>query len=140
MDLGNPVETIVHYLSIGGMTCLNHRNGFPMTSILVFVMHIGWDLWWIWLKVISCHDSPNCYTIWTLNFERILSLCQNQQETLTYEWDLEVIIYPYGLGHCWWRLVATGILNRDTMISHEIEIVCPIKWWKDMWSWNMWLE
>ena len=31
--------------------------------------------------------------------ERILSLCQNQQEALTYGWDVKVVVYPYGLGH-----------------------------------------
>ena len=35
MDLGNLVEIVVHYLLIGGMTCLDHRDGFPMVSALV---------------------------------------------------------------------------------------------------------
>ena len=39
MDLGNPIEVVVHHLLIGGMTCLNHRDGFPMVSALVYVMH-----------------------------------------------------------------------------------------------------
>ena len=45
-------------------------------------------------------------------------------------WDPKMVIYPYGLGHRWWKLVAMGILNRGTMISHGIEIVCPLKWSK----------
>ena len=49
---------------------------------------------------------------------------------MTYGWNLKVIIYPYGLGHYWWRLVAIGILNKDMMISHEIETVCPFGWSK----------
>ena len=44
MDLGNPFETIVHYLLIGGMTCLGHRDGFSIVSALVFVMHIEHNL------------------------------------------------------------------------------------------------
>ena len=36
MDLGSQVETIVHHLLIGGMTCLGHRDGFPMVSALVY--------------------------------------------------------------------------------------------------------
>ena len=44
MDLGNLVENIVHYLLIEGMACLCHQDGFPMVSILVYVMHIGQDL------------------------------------------------------------------------------------------------
>ena len=35
MDLGNPVETIVHYLLIGGMACLGYRHRFHMMSALL---------------------------------------------------------------------------------------------------------
>ena len=41
MDLGNLVETVVHHLLIGGMTCFGRRDGFSMVSALVYVMHIG---------------------------------------------------------------------------------------------------
>ena len=41
----------------------------------------------LWCNDINYHYSASYYTIWTLNFERILSLCQNQQEDLTYDWD-----------------------------------------------------
>ena len=41
MDLGNLVETTMHYLLIGGMACLGRLDGFPMVSALVYVMHIG---------------------------------------------------------------------------------------------------
>ena len=44
MDLGNLVETVVHHLLIGGMAYLGYRDGFPMVSALVYVMHIGQDL------------------------------------------------------------------------------------------------
>ena len=44
MDLDNSVETIVHYLLIEGMTCLGRQYGFPMVSVLMYVMHIGQDL------------------------------------------------------------------------------------------------
>ena len=83
-----------------------------------------------WHKTITCYDSLSYYIAWTLNLERILSLCQNQQEALTYGWDLKVVIYPYELGCCWWRLLATCILDRGTMISHGIETVCPLRWSK----------
>ena len=84
-----------------------------------------------WHKVINCHDSPNYYyTTWILNLKRILSLCQSQQKTLTYGWDPKVVIYVYGLGYCWWRLVATCILNKGTMISCGIKIVCSLVWSK----------
>ena len=41
MDLGNPVENVVHCLLIGGMTSLGGWDGFSMVSALVYVMHIG---------------------------------------------------------------------------------------------------
>ena len=50
MDLGNFVETVVHYLLIGGMTCLGHWDGFPMVSTLVYVMHTKQDLLWIMMQ------------------------------------------------------------------------------------------
>ena len=45
--LGNPFETIVYYLLIGGMACLGRRDGFPMVSALVHVMHTRHNIWWI---------------------------------------------------------------------------------------------
>ena len=33
---------------------------------------------------------------------------------------LEWSYIPYRLGHYWWKSVATSILNRGIMISHEI--------------------
>ena len=44
MDLGSPVETVVHHLLIRGMTCLGRWDGFSMVSVLVYVMHIAQDL------------------------------------------------------------------------------------------------
>ena len=45
MNLGNLVDTVVHYLLIEGMTYLGHQDGFPMVGVLVYVMHTGHDLW-----------------------------------------------------------------------------------------------
>ena len=39
MDLGYLVETLVHHLLIEGMACLGYQDGFPMVSVLVYVMH-----------------------------------------------------------------------------------------------------
>ena len=47
MDMGNPIEIIVHQLLIGGMNYLGHWDGFSMVSALMYVMQIGQDLWWI---------------------------------------------------------------------------------------------
>ena len=60
----------------------------------------------------------------------ILSLWWSQQEALTYGWDPNIVIYPHRLGHYWWRLVVTCILDRHTMISHRIETICLIGWSK----------
>ena len=101
-----------------------------MVSALVYVMHIGYDLWWIMTQGYQLPWFTKLLYCWTLNLERILSLCQNQQKVLTYVWNLKVVIYPYGLGHCWWKLVATCILNRCIKISNGIETVCPLRWSK----------
>ena len=45
MDLSNLIETVVHHLLIGGMTCLACQDEFFMVSALVYVMRIGQDLW-----------------------------------------------------------------------------------------------
>ena len=45
MDFGNLVETLVHHLLIEEMACIGHWDGFPIVSALVYVMHIGHDLW-----------------------------------------------------------------------------------------------
>ena len=50
MDLGNLVKSILHYLLIGGMTCLDRRDGFPMVSALVYVMYK-------WTKPMLNHDA-----------------------------------------------------------------------------------
>ena len=39
MDLGNLIETVVHYFLIGEMVCLDCRGEFPMVSALVYVMY-----------------------------------------------------------------------------------------------------
>ena len=44
MDLGNPVEIVVHYLLIRGMPCLGRQDEFSIVSTLFYVMHIRHDL------------------------------------------------------------------------------------------------
>ena len=43
MDLGNPVDIVVYYLLIEGMTYLGYPNGFLMVHVLVYVMH-NWNI------------------------------------------------------------------------------------------------
>ena len=45
MGFGNLLETIVHHLLIGGMTCFSRQNGFPMMGALVYMTHTAQDLW-----------------------------------------------------------------------------------------------
>ena len=45
MDFGYSLETIMHHLLIRDMTCLGYRDEFPMVSVLIHVMHTGYDLW-----------------------------------------------------------------------------------------------
>ena len=75
MDLGNPIEVVVHYLLIEGMTCLGRWDEFPMASALVCMLTqwtepiVNHDL-----RLLACHDSLNYYVAWNLNLKRILSL------------------------------------------------------------------
>ena len=59
-----------------------------------------------------------------------IKLVLKSKEDLDHGWDPKVVIYPYGLGHYWWRLVATSIFDKGTMISHGIEIIYPLEWSK----------
>ena len=38
MDLGNLVETVVHYLLVSGMTYFGHPDEFTMLSVLVCIV------------------------------------------------------------------------------------------------------
>ena len=113
------------------MICLGCWDEFLIVSSTVcMVTH------WIGLtinhdiRLLDCHDSPSYYIACTLNLERISNLYWNQLKALTYKWDLNVVIYIYRLGHCWWKLMTIGIFNRNTMISHGIETTCLFRWSK----------
>ena len=112
------------------MTCLGCQNEFPMISALVYVMHTRQDLRWI--------ITQDYQLLW---FTKLVYYMDSQpwqdiksMPKLTGGFDLwvdpKLVIYPYGLGYCWGRLVATGILTRGTMISHGIETLCLIGWSK----------
>ena len=50
MDLGNPLETVMHYLLIRRITSLSHQDGFPLVSALVcMVTH--------WIRPTVNHDE-----------------------------------------------------------------------------------
>ena len=47
MDLGNPIDIVVHHFLIEGIACLGRWDEFLVVSVLVYVMHTGHDLQWI---------------------------------------------------------------------------------------------
>ena len=101
------------------MIYLGCQDGFPIVSALVYLMQ-GYQLLWF-IKLLYYIDCQP--------WEDIEHLPKSTGD-LTYRWDPKVVIYPYGLGYCWWRLVAIGILDTSTMIYHKIETMCPIGWFK----------
>ena len=140
MNLGNPIKAIVHYFLIRRMTDLNHQDKFLMVSTLVCIV-IHWTRLIMNhdVRVLDYHDWPSYYIVRTLNLEKILSLCWNQQKALTYGWDHNVVIYSYELSHHWWRLVTIGIHYKDIMISHRIKTTYPIEWSKGHVIMKLWM-
>ena len=139
MDLSNLIETIVYYFPIGEMTSLSHRDDFPMMSaIMCIVTHLTWPMvnhdincW-----VVMIHHDTRLYKLSTLRkywvYAKINKKLLSMGEILMWSY------IPYKLGYSWWRLVATGILNRDNIISYEIKTTCLLGDPKDMWSRWLW--
>ena len=75
-------------------------------------------------RLLDYYDSPSYYVAWTLNLKKILSFVMKS----TRNFDLKWLYISYRLGYRWWKLLATSILNRDTMIYHGIETMCLIGW------------
>ena len=76
MDLGNPLEILVHYLLTRGMPCLNHWDEIPKVSALVcMVTHWTGHMMNHNKRLSECHDLLSYYVAWTFTLERILSLC-----------------------------------------------------------------
>ena len=96
-----------------------------------------------WRKVLNCHNSPSYYTAWTLNFERILSLCQNQQKTLTCGWDPKVVNIPMDqiiVDEGWWQWVFSMVLK--TRLDRSVRPVnYPVRsaQWTILWSNRHWI-
>ena len=111
MDLGNPAS---------------HR--FPLVNALMYVMHIGKDLWWTMMQ--GYQLSWFTKLLYCMDFQpwEDIKPVPKSIGSLTYGWDLKVVIYPYRLGYYYWRFMAVGILNRGIMISHGIETTYPLGW------------
>ena len=94
MTLDNLVKIVVYYFLIKEMTYLDRWDKFSIVSALVcIVTHWARSTVNQDIRLSDCHDSPNYYVVWTLNFERILNLWWNQHITLTYGWNPKVVIY-----------------------------------------------
>ena len=120
MSLSNPLKVVVHHLLIWGMSGLGYQDGFPMVSTLVCMV-----TYWTRptmnhdLRLSSSHDLTkllHCVASqpWD-NIEFVLKLLWPTSEIISWSY------IPYGLGHCWWKSIAIGILNKGTMISLGIE-------------------
>ena len=106
MDLGNPLQFLVHHLLIGRMTGLDYWDGFPMVSALVYmVAHwirpiLSYDL-----RLSSSHDSTKLlHCIVSQPWENI-KLVLKLAMTLTYGWDHKLFIYSLWIGSL---LMETG--------------------------------
>ena len=65
-----------------------------------------------------------CYKYWK-QYEKIMALFGN-----CFLREFWKTVFKNGWDHYWWRLMEICILNRGTMISHEIETMCPLGWSK----------
>ena len=75
MDLGNPIEIIMHYPLIGGMIYLGCRERISMVSTLVCMgTHSTKPTINHHVRLLSCHDLASFYIVQTLNLEILLSL------------------------------------------------------------------
>ena len=62
IDLGNPLEVIVHHLLIGGMTGLGYWDGFPiMSALMCMLTHWTWPMVSYDLRLSSSHDSTKLF-------------------------------------------------------------------------------
>ena len=125
MNLSNPIENIAHHLLIKRMTCLGYWDEFPMVSVLMYVMLTEQDLQWTMTQGYQFSWFTKLLYFMDSQPWKDIELVPKSIGGFDLWVDLKVVIYPYGLGHCWWKLVAIGILNRGTMISHGIETVSP---------------
>ena len=118
INLGNPLEAIVHHLLIGGMIGLGYWNGFPMVSALVcIVTH--------WIGSMVSHDLrlsssldltklPHC--VISQSWENI-KLVLKLAVVLTYKWDRKLIIYSLWIGPL---LLETGSNRYSQWRRHDI--------------------
>ena len=127
MELGNPTNTIVHDLLIGGITYLGHQDDFPMVSALVYMVTYE-------IKPIVNHN----YLVVIIHQATILCKLSTLKRYWAYV-EINTRFWPisetlmwlhilYGLRHYWWILVVIGILNIGTIISHGIDTLCPLGW------------
>ena len=98
MDFGNQVKTIVHYLLIGMMVCLNLRDEFLIVSVLLYIVKH-------WIELIASHEVRESVVmidqtiiLHGLPIFRGYWACVKVNERF-WLMDDKVVIHPYGLGH-----------------------------------------
>ena len=70
MDLGNLIETVVHYPIIEGITCFDCRDEFPIVNALVYVhdaylvgLKMNYD---IRLSIVMMHQATILHVLLSL--------------------------------------------------------------------------
>ena len=99
LNLGNPLEAIVHYLLIGVMASLGDYDKFTMVSVLVYMV-THWIGFMVShdLRLSNSHDLTkllHCVVsqLWE-NIEFVLKLVAS----VTYGWDHKLIIHFSWIG------------------------------------------
>ena len=76
MDLNYLVETVVYQSLIGGMTCLNRWDDFPMVRALVCaITHWTRPIVNHYITLSNCHNSPNSTILHGLSILRGYRAC-----------------------------------------------------------------
>ena len=94
IGLGNPLEVIVHYLLIGGIVGLGHRDKVSMMSVLIFMVKH-----WIGptvnhnIKLSSSHNLTKMLHYVFSQFWENIELMLKLVVLLTYELYSKVIMY-----------------------------------------------
>ena len=110
-----------------------------MSWLLIWVSHgecTGvYDAHWTW--AIVNHDIR--LSIFMIHHDTILHELLSLRGYWTYDeinkgfWPMSETLkwsHILGLSHYWWKLVAISILNRGTITSHGIKIMCTLRWSK----------
>ena len=86
MNLGNPLEVVMHHLLIRGMIDFGYRDGFPMGSALVcMITHWTGPMMGHDLRLSSSHDLTKLLHCVVFQFEESIEFILKLVMTSTYE-------------------------------------------------------